>query len=101
MAKINHYFEFRKEAKMTKSKYDYMAFIVNVKKGTVEEVYGAIKQGQDYNLGERADDDYSGKKIAVVLGNTNAEVIETFYGEEASPGCRYVKVGSTWRRVCN
>ena len=85
---------------MTNYNYDYMAFIVDVKKGSVEEVYGAEKSGQDYTLGDKAVDDYSGVEVSVKIGDTNATMIETFYGK-GSPGCRYVKVGGTWRRVCN
>ena len=84
---------------MANNKYKYMAFIVDVKKGTVEEVYGAERQGQDYTLGDKAADDYSGLEASVIIGETNATPIETFYAK-ASPGCRYVKVGGRWKRIC-
>ncbi len=85
---------------MANNKYNYMAFIVDVKKGTVEEVYGAEKQGPDYTLGDKATGNHSGLVASVTIGQTNDTPIETFYAK-ASPGCRYVKVGEGWKQICN
>jgi hypothetical protein len=84
--------------KMAQTKYNYMAFIVDVKTGKVKKAYGAILNKGDYTLGKEAYDVPVTKKIPVDL-DTNATTVETFYAK-TSPGCRYVKVGGSWKRIC-
>ena len=80
-------------------KYDSIALIVNATTFEVEDVFGALSVKGEYILAEPAEAAAEGEYFQTTLAHdTSTRSIETIYAH-ASPGYRYVKVGSSWKRV--
>ena len=79
-----------------KEENNFMVLFADIESGEIREVYASNKLGEISDVaGNLKEND--AKKQQVFLDRSTC--IITHYSEN-SPGCRYVKVGSSWRVVC-
>ncbi len=85
--------------------YEYLVIYVGVEDGQVHQAYGSNNAGDGTakNLGTI---DGPAEDITQIQAKMNSILcvmpdsrIDTRYMLD-SPGCRYVKVGGSWKRVC-
>ena len=87
------------------SKGNLMAAIFTVDNFTVVEVckVTGFFQGKDQNgkkfFALKVEEAQSGENDVSFDDSTNIDSIGTLYATH-SPGCRYVKVGGKWKKVC-
>ena len=74
----------------------YMVAYIDVESGEVEDVYSAEEVGGDVTAVPAIKPSDLAEVRTIPL--LNRSIVSKF--AKSSPGCRYIRVGSAWKRVC-
>ncbi|MEN8210610.1 MAG: hypothetical protein ABFR31_02755 [Thermodesulfobacteriota bacterium] len=77
---------------------EYMVLFVNVENGEVEEVYGSNQLGKVASE-DKAEEIIDSKRLPNLSDVQHIGSITTLYAT-FSPGCRYIRIGGKWVKVC-